>query len=315
MKRDDDEAKGHEEAFGSYQPGGHRVPRSDAEIEPWYRGEVSPGGEGNRPAENETRLAEIVVAAPIGRPGGRNGGKRSVVRVPRALMIVLVCLLLCAALAVAALVVYRPARAARAAATDTPSASTPSPGASTVQPSDSSAQASSGPGSAASAAVSATGTANTVVAAGGGPGSPITNLSALTPVRNDGASSFSTGPEQIGATIYADSVRFTCDGGPSGSGDDVIYNVAGYNYLNGTLGVPSDATNAAGNTATITFFKDGSTDQLGRAITISLDHPQPVHLNLQGSSQLEIACLASDATSHSSVDMDIALGNATIGPS
>jgi hypothetical protein len=181
-----------------------------------------------------------------------------------------------------------------------------------VQSSDASAQASSGPGSAASA--SATGTANTVAAAGGGPGSAITNLSALTPVQNDYAGNFSTGPEQIGATIYADSVRFTCEQG-QGTGSDLIYNVAGYKFLNGTLGVPSDATNAAGNSATITFFRDGSTAQLGRAITISLDHPQTVHLDLQGSSQLEIECIAANATSHSSVDMDVALGNATIGPS
>jgi hypothetical protein len=75
-----------------------------------------------------------------------------------------------------------------------------------------------------------------------------------------------------------------------------------------------DATNAAGNTAAITLFRDGSTAQLGRAITISLDHPQTVHLDLQGSSQLEIACIAANATSHSTVDMDVALGNATIGP-
>jgi hypothetical protein len=312
MKRDDDEAKGPEDALGSYQPGGHRAPWNASEIEPWHSGEVRPGGEGNRPAENETRPAEIVVATPIGRPGERNGGKHSVVRVPRALLIVLVCLLLCAVLAVAALVVYRPARPAQAAATAKPSASTPSPGASTVQPSDSSAQASSGPGSAASA--SATGTANTVAAPGGGPGSAITNLSALTPVQNDYAGNFSTGPEQIGATIYSDSVRFTCEPG-EGTGSDLIYNVAGYKFLNGTLGVPSDATNAAGNTATITFFKDGSTAQLGRAITISLDHPQPLRLDLQGSSQLEIACIATNATSHSSVNMDVALGNATIGPS
>jgi hypothetical protein len=308
----DDEAKGTKEALGSYQPGGHRVPRSDAELEPWHSGEVRPRGAGTPPAENETRRAEIVVATPIGRSGGRNDGKHSVVRVPRVLLIVLVCLLLCAVLAVAALVAYRPARLAHAAATTRPSASTPNSGAPTVQSSDASAQASSGPGSAASA--SATGTANTVAAAGGGPGSAITNLSALTPVQNDYAGNFSTGPEQIGATIYADSVRFTCEQG-QGTGSDLIYNVAGYKFLNGTLGVPSDATNAAGNSATITFFRDGSTAQLGRAITISLDHPQTVHLDLQGSSQLEIECIAANATSHSSVDMDVALGNATIGPS
>jgi hypothetical protein len=82
-----------------------------------------------------------------------------------------------------------------------------------------------------------------------------------------------------------------------------------------SAGIPSSASNAAGNSMTVTFFTDGSSTQLGSPVTVSLDHPQSVHLNLDGSSQLEIACAAISQTSHSAVSMDGALGNATIGPS
>jgi hypothetical protein len=120
------------------------------------------------------------------------------------------------------------------------------------------------------------------------------------------------GPQQIGATIYQNSVGFTCySGGPS----YMVYNVAGYKFLNALIGIPSGASNAAGNSMSITFFKDGSSTQLGSPVTVSLDHPQSVHLNLDGSSQLEISCAAISQTSHSPVSMDGALGNATIGPS
>jgi hypothetical protein len=120
------------------------------------------------------------------------------------------------------------------------------------------------------------------------------------------------GPEQIGATIYQNSVGFTCySGGPS----YIDYNEAGYKFLTALIGIPSGASNAAGNSMTITFFKDGSSTQLGSPVTVSLDHPQSVHLNLDGSSQVEIACAAISQTSHSPVSMDGALGNATIGPS
>jgi hypothetical protein len=151
-----------------------------------------------------------------------------------------------------------------------------------------------------------------VAAAGGGPGSPVANLSALTVLNDTYVSNLSNGPEQIGAVTYQDSVGFTCD--TSGNLANFVYDVAGYKYLTAFIGVPSDSTNAAGNAMTITFFKDGST-QLGQPITVSLDHPQSVHLPLQDASQLQISCNATNVTSHQAVLMDAALGNATIGPS
>jgi hypothetical protein len=109
-------------------------------------------------------------------------------------------------------------------------------------------------------------------------------------------------------------VGFTCQS-YSGSGpENLVYNVAGYKFLTALFGIPGDATNAAGNTITITFFKDGSTTQLATPMTISLDHPQSVHLNLNGSSQLEIACDATSVAGHSPVNMDGAMGNAIVGP-
>jgi hypothetical protein len=65
---------------------------------------------------------------------------------------------------------------------------------------------------------------------------------------------------------------------------------------------------------TITFYKDGSATQLSSPVTVTLDHPQSIHLNLQGSSQLEVACSAINTSNQQTAYMDVALGNATIGP-
>jgi hypothetical protein len=134
-------------------------------------------------------------------------------------------------------------------------------------------------------------------------------------LQNNNMGNVSAGPEQIGAITYQNSVGFTCLTADNDGPTDLVDNVAGYQFLTATFGIPSDATNAAGNTMTITFFNDGSTTQLlATPMTISLDHPQSVHLNLDGSSQLEIACDATSVAGHSGANMDAAMGNATIGP-
>lgn len=143
----------------------------------------------------------------------------------------------------------------------------------------------------------------------GGP----TNLSAIKPVQIAGSiGNFTTGSVQIGTTTYPNSVRFTCGSVVSGPGN-VVYNVAGFKFLNTTIGVPNDATNGIGDTMAITFFKDGST-QLGSPLNIVLGQPQTVHLDLQGASQLELQCLPTNNVSNNQVSMDIALGDATISP-
>jgi hypothetical protein len=135
----------------------------------------------------------------------------------------------------------------------------------------------------------------------------IAYLSAITPIANNTTGSgLMAGPVQVGTTTYERSVQFTCYSGLS----DLVYNVAGFNFLNATVGVPNNAAGAAGNSATIVFLKNGSTTQLGAPITDTLGQQQRVHLNLQGAEQLEIQCSTS-----SSGEMNVALGNATFGPS
>ncbi len=136
-----------------------------------------------------------------------------------------------------------------------------------------------------------------------------TNLSSIKPVRINGVT-VSTGSEQIGTSSYPFSVRLACLGAFN---PDVTYNVAGYAFLDAVIGVPNDATNAAGSTTALTFVKDGSI-QLGSPINIALGQPQQVHLDLQGAQQLVIKCSPTVNTTHQVTNMDIALGNATIGP-
>jgi hypothetical protein len=287
------------DAWNAREPGGIRRGR-DREVMPWDGGPVTAGGEPTRPAE-------VIVArydVPNGRPPG---GRRQ-----RSALIVLLSLLVVAILAIVLLVVTRPAKSPvsnRASATPSASATSPSPSASSTEPSASSAA---NPAATTGASTQPASAPSTVGATGGGVGAQVADLSALTAVQTYNISGPNLGPEQIGATIYQNSVGFTCyTGGPS----YIDYNVAGYKFLNALIGIPSSASNAAGNSMTITFFKDGSSAQLGSPVTVSLDHPQSVHLNLDGSSQLEIACAAISQTSHSPVSMDGALGNATIGPS
>ena len=56
--------------------------------------------------------------------------------------------------------------------------------------------------------------------------------------------------------------------------------------------------------------------ELGQPFTIALDSTQQVSLNLQGSSQLEISCVAAneDSTTSSGDDIDVAIGNARLSP-
>jgi hypothetical protein len=237
------------------------------------------------------------------------------------------CLLVVAALAIVGLVRYLPAHknTASAVATTNASASATTTGsakasASASQPNPTQSATSAAPSTGASAGASdgsspGTGsspipTTSAVAATGGGAGAPIADLSALNPVTTSEVSTPATGPQQIGATTYEDSVRFTC----YSSSGSVIYDVAGYKYLTTLIGIPSNASNGAGNAMTITFYKDGSATQLSSPVTVTLDHPQSIHLNLQGSSQLEIACSAINTSNQQTAYMDVALGNATIGP-
>ena len=280
-----------------------------------WGGQRRPGKMGPTPGSasqpDPTLIIPSVPSPNGGRTGGPGGppGRKPPARVPRWLLTSLVIVLVLALGTIAALVLRgSPTQSTAGGHTSTPSTSptTPSAPASSPATSPSASPAGSPTGSEVSP------TPNSIAADGGGSGSPVANLASLSELNSNDVSNLSNGPEQIGATTYQDSVGFTCY--TSGNQANFVYDVAGYKFLTTVLGVPSDSTNATGNAMTITFFKDGST-QLGQPITISLDHPQSVHLNLQGASQLEIACNATNVTSHQEVDMDAALGNATIGPS
>lgn len=88
-----------------------------------------------------------------------------------------------------------------------------------------------------------------------------TYLSSVKPLENV-YTTVVAGSVEINTSTFEQSIRFTCEGGQS----SVVYNVTGYGFLNATIGVPNDATNAAGNVAVITFLKNGDT-QLGTPIT------------------------------------------------
>jgi hypothetical protein len=155
----------------------------------------------------------------------------------------------------------------------------------------------------------------TVAADGGGPGAPVADLSELTPVQVFNVSKVAAGPVRIGTTTYTDSVRFTCDSGGHDSAGDLDYVVTGYGSMSAVLGVPSDDVSAAGDAMTVSFFNNGTGAQTSEPVVVSLGHPQTVHLRFSGSSQLEISCSAVAAGTQSARYMQLALANATIGPS
>ncbi len=141
--------------------------------------------------------------------------------------------------------------------------------------------------------------------------SRIANLSDLKPVETRGYIGEPTnGPERIGTTTYEYSVRFTCGYGPG----DVIYDVAGFNFLNATIGIPNDTKSPPGNTMIMTFLKDSSTvQQLGSPLEVAIGQPRSIHLDLQSATQLDLHCVPDNKIDHQKYAMDFVLGNATLG--
>lgn len=133
-------------------------------------------------------------------------------------------------------------------------------------------------------------------------------LSDLKTVDSSNVQGFVVGPIQMGPKSYQNSVRFTCNGAGF-----VAYNVAGQKTLDLTIGVPNDATNAVGNVTRITFTKVGTTTQLAPVVVDTASQTQQTHVDLQGASQVEIACLATNSGG-GQVQMDVGLGNAQVAP-
>jgi hypothetical protein len=241
-----------------------------------------------------------------GQPGGYDPRRKKTV--PRGLFWVVLTLLMMSLLAIAGLVVLKPFKAAPSGALatipPTPASSSPASSAS-ASPSGGGSAGAGGAGSP-SAGPSPSSTATAAPATSG------TNLFNLTPLQNTGAYNLVNGSEEIGTTTYPDSVRFTCTTGTNTDHTYLVYDVAGFRFLNALIGVPSNATNAAGNTMSVTFFKDGTTQQLGKTLTVALDQPVQLHLSLDGASQLEIGCAATSTASQQAQQMDVALGNAVL---
>jgi hypothetical protein len=268
--------------------------------------ESQPPGPGD-PGRGDPGRTVILQPATGGGGGGQPGPQRKK-GVPRPLFWVVLSLFLVSLLVIAGLVVTRPT-AGTAVALRTPAPGASSPGTGNSASSSPSPAAGSSGGSAAAASS----TPSASVPPGGSlapPPASGTSLFTQQPVQTTDASVVN-GAVAIGTTAYPNSIRYTCSTGVY-SPSTVVYDVAGYTFLNATLGVPSNATNAAGNTMSVTFFKDGSTDQLGKTLTISLDNPVALHLNLAGASQLSIDCAATQNAGETPAAMDLAFGNAVL---
>jgi hypothetical protein len=137
-------------------------------------------------------------------------------------------------------------------------------------------------------------------------------LYTLTPVENSTNTAITSGQVQMGNSSYPNSVGVTCFAEPQNSTAEIAYDVNGAKFLNATVGVPNDATNAAGASITITFFKNGPNDQLGAPVNVSVGKSQAIHLNLQGASQLDITCAAINNATNQGVSLNYALGSAQL---
>lgn len=138
----------------------------------------------------------------------------------------------------------------------------------------------------------------------------LTSLTPLLDTEPDNTQGITVAPQEIGATAYTQSVRFTCGDKPSFNvslASSLVYEVAGYRALEVTIGVPSNAANALGNSATIQFLKDGGSTQLIPQVTVTLDQPQTVTIPLSGTSQLDISCIAANQGGE-----DVVLANAAL---
>jgi hypothetical protein len=137
-------------------------------------------------------------------------------------------------------------------------------------------------------------------------------LYTLTPVENNTNTAITSGQVQMGNSSYPNSVGVECFAEPQNFTAEIAYDVNGARFLNATVGVPNDATNAAGASITITFFKNGPNDQLGAPVNVSVGKSQAIHLNLQGAAQLDITCAATNNATNQGVFLDYALGSAQL---
>jgi hypothetical protein len=129
-----------------------------------------------------------------------------------------------------------------------------------------------------------------------------TYLTQLSPLQA-GAFGVTDGPVQIGSDTYRNSISFACGEGAAET-QSVVYDVAGFHYLNATVGIPNDSPDTTGTAANVIFHKTGTSTPIGPPISSTPGNAQAVHINLHGAAQLTISCAGAGTT--------IALGDAAL---
>jgi hypothetical protein len=154
-------------------------------------------------------------------------------------------------------------------------------------------------------AASSSGSGSTPSGGSSSASSGTTYLTQLTALQA-GAYGVTDGTIQIGASTYPHSVSFPC-GETAAEVQSVTYDVAGFRYLNATVGIPDNSPDTTGGTANVVLHKNGSSASLGPPISGAVGSGQAVHVDLQGAAQLTISCSGAGAT--------IALGDAALSSS
>jgi hypothetical protein len=132
--------------------------------------------------------------------------------------------------------------------------------------------------------------------------SRVTYLTQFAPLQA-GAYGVTDGPVQIGANTYPHSTSFPCGQGAA-EVQSVVYDVAGFRYLNATVGIPNNSPDASGSAANVILYKNGSSTTLGPPISGPVGKGQTVHVFLHGAAQLNITCSGAPGS--------IALGDAVL---
>jgi hypothetical protein len=122
---------------------------------------------------------------------------------------------------------------------------------------------------------------------------------------DDAESDASSGVDShISGVDYSYSATLGC---PLAADNVIDWDVAGYRTFMAMVGIADNESGALRETATVTFF-DQDKHLLGTA-KVSLDHPQPVKLTLNGANRLQVTCTISPA---SSTVFDLSLGNGAL---
>jgi hypothetical protein len=127
-------------------------------------------------------------------------------------------------------------------------------------------------------------------------------------VSDQGIANRTSDPQRISGTLYQNSIRFTVI--PIAKQlSYLVYDTTNFTLLSATVGLPDDSASEPGDTVTVRFYQNDR--YLPGSATVAVGHPQPVHINLDGSGQLAIVCTTADSAGQS-VTMDVALGGAVL---